>query len=270
MNASSPPLAAPLLGPGDPPPFEIVGADRPAPVLLICDHASRAVPARLDRLGLEGAVLMRHIGWDIGAAAVTRRLAERLDAPALLAGYSRLVIDCNRSLEDPTAMPEVSDGVVVPGNQRLTAAARAERVAACFDPYHRAIAAQLADFAARGLAPLVFSVHSFTPVMNGRARPWHVGVLWDKDPRVAVPLIAALAAADPRRVVGDNEPYSAREPAGYTIRTHAEAAGLPHAAVEIRQDLIGTPDGTAAWGDALAEALAPILARTEIFAVQHF
>ncbi len=117
---------------------------------------------------------------------------------------------------------------------------------------------------------MVFSVHSFTPIMNGKERPWHIGVLWDQDPRVAVPLIAELAAADPRRVVGDNEPYSAREPAGYTVRTHAESAGLPHGSVEIRQDLIDTQAGVAYWADALAAALEPILAKPEIYRVERY
>ena len=261
---------AALLGPDDPPPFEILQPQGRAPLLIICDHASRAIPRVLGRLGLDETVLMRHIGWDIGAAEVTRRLAALLDAPAVLCVYSRLVVDCNRGLGDPTSIPEESDGVHVPGNVGLTPAARVARVDSIFRPYHTAIDARLAAFAGRGIVPVVFSVHSFTPVMNGFARPWHVGVLWDKDPRVPVPLIAELAAADPRRIVGDNEPYSAREPAGYSIRTHAEPAGLPHAAVEIRQDLIDTPVGAAQWADALAAALAPILARPDLNRVERF
>jgi predicted N-formylglutamate amidohydrolase len=259
-----------LLGPDDPPPFEILHPERRAPLLIICDHASRAMPRALGQLGLDETLLMRHIGWDIGAAAVTRRLAALLDAPAVLCGYSRLVIDCNRGLGDPTSIPEESDGVAVPGNVGLTPAARVARVEGIFRPYHAAIEAQLAAFAERGIVPVVFSVHSFTPVMNGFARPWHVGVLWDKDPRVPVPLIAELAAADPRRIVGDNEPYSAREPSGYSIRTHAEPAGLPHAAVEIRQDLIDTPSGAAQWADILAAGLAAILARPDLNRVERF
>src|SRR5258708_14633473 len=238
-NLASPGAALP--GPDDPPPFELLPPERRAPLLIICDHASRAMPRALGRLGLDETLLMRHIGWDIGAAEVTRRLAALLDAPAVLCGYSRLVIDCNRGLGDPTSIPEESDGVAVPGNVGLTPAARVARVDGIFRPYHAAIEAQLAAFAERGIVPVVFSVHSFTPVMNGFARPWHVGVLWDKDPRVPVPLIAELAAADPRRIVGDNEPYSAREPSGYPIRTHAEPAALPHPAGEIRQDLIAPP-----------------------------
>ncbi len=271
MPESAPSPTTPLLAADDPPPFEIVHPERRAPLLIICDHASRAIPRALGRLGLDDAVLLRHIGWDIGAAQVTRRLAELLDAPAVLCGYSRLVIDCNRGLGDPTSIPEVSDGVAVPGNVGLTPAARVARVDGIFRPYHAAIEAQLADFAERGVVPVLFSVHSFTPVMNGVARPWHVGVLWDKDPRVPVPLIAELAAADPRRVVGDNEPYSEREaPAGYSVRTHAVPAGLPHAGVEIRQDLIDTAAGAVEWADALAAALKPVLARAGLNRVERF
>jgi predicted N-formylglutamate amidohydrolase len=269
MHAPLDSFEPPLLGRDDPPPFEVLGARRKGQILIICDHASRAVPRRLGQLGLDDEKLNRHIGWDIGAAEVTRRLAERLDAPAVLAGYSRLVVDCNRNVEDPTAIPEASDGVVVPGNRGLSPAARAARIAACFAPYHRAIAEQLAGFTARDRVPIVLSVHSFTPEMNGFARPWHIGVLWDKDPRVPVPLMAALAA-DSRHLVGDNEPYSAREPAGYSIRTHAVAAGLPHAAIEIRQNLIDSPAGAAEWAEILAAALRPILARPDICRTQHF
>jgi predicted N-formylglutamate amidohydrolase len=268
MSESAP---SPLLAADDPPSFEIVNPAGSAKLLLICDHASRAIPRALGGLGLEEALLMRHIGWDIGAAGVTRRLAALLDCPAVLCGYSRLVIDCNRGLGDPTSIPEVSDGIPVPGNVGLAPAARVARVDRIFRPYHAAIAAQLAGFAERGIAPVLFSVHSFTPIMNGFARPWHVGILWDKDPRVPVPLIAELAAADSRRIVGDNEPYSEREePTGYSVRTHAVPAGLPHAGVEIRQDLIDTDSGIVEWADALAAALTPILARSGLNRVERF
>lgn len=250
MPDPSPP---PLLGPGDPPVVEICHAQGSAAVLLTCDHASHAVPAALGGLGLDAESLARHIGWDIGAAAVARRLAELLDAPAILAGYSRLVIDCNRDPEDPTSIPAVSDGVAVPGNRDLSPAARAARRRAIFEPYHAAIAAAI------GSGPALVSIHSFTPRMNGLARPWHVGVLWDADPRIPLPLLAALRA-DPALVVGDNEPYSARRPAGYTVRHHAVARGLPHVAIELRQDLVESAEGAAAWAERLAAALAPILA----------
>jgi predicted N-formylglutamate amidohydrolase len=238
-------------------------------VLLICDHASPAIPRALDGLGLAPAAVLEHIGWDIGAAAVTRLLAPALDAPAILSSYSRLVIDCNRDPGDASSIPSVSDGVAVPGNRDLSMAAREARLAACFTPYHNAIAARLDTFLASGHAPVLLSIHSFTPVMKGVARPWHIGILWDKDPRIPVPLLAALQE-DRSIVVGDNEPYSAREPAGYTVRHHAVKRGLPHVAVELRQDLIATADGAAAWAARLAAALKPILARQEIYRIEHY
>lgn len=252
------------LSPGDPAPVSICHPDGRAPVLLTCDHASNLVPASLGGLGLTPEELLRHIGWDIGAGAVTRLLAERLGAPAILAGYSRLVIDCNRDPDDPTSIPEASDGTVVPGNRNLAPAERAARRAAIFAPYHAAIEDWIETRLVRGIVPAVLSIHSFTPVMGGKARPWHVGVLWDRDPRIPVPLLAALRA-DETLVVGDNEPYSARKPAGYTVRHHAVARSLPHVAIELRQDLVGDGAGVARWAGLLAAALAPILARAEIY-----
>jgi len=252
------------LSPGDPAPFSVCRPEGAAAVLLTCDHASNAVPASLGGLGLPQAELARHIGWDIGAGAVTRLLAARLDAPAILAGYSRLVIDCNRDPDDPTSIPETSDGTVVPGNRDLAPAECEARRAAIFAPYHAAIEDWIATRLARGIVPAVLSIHSFTPVFAGAARPWHVGVLWDRDPRLPVPLLAALRA-DPALVVGDNEPYSARMPAGYTVRHHAVARGLPHVAIELRQDLVGDDAGAARWAAILAAALAPSLARAELY-----
>ena len=243
---------------------ELCHAAGNAPVLLACDHASRAVPRSLGNLGLPDAVIARHIGWDIGAAAVTRYLARLLDAPALLAGYSRLVIDCNRDPEDSTSIPKESDGIAIPGNVALSSAARAARRTAVFEPYHAAITAQLAAIQCRGPAPALLSIHSFTPAMQGRRRPWHVGVLWDGDGRIALPLLDALRA-EPDLLVGDNEPYSAREPAGYTQRYHAHAHGLPHVAIELRQDLIAGEDGAVAWAERLARALTPILDRRDLY-----
>lgn len=248
----------------DPPAFTVVHGDSPAnhpPFVFACDHASNAVPAALAGLGLDEAARHRHIAWDIGAANLTLALAARFAAPAVLAGYSRLFIDCNRRLDDPTSVVEVSDGQVVPGNQGLSPLERRARADLAFHPYHEALAGQLAALRARGRTPIVVAVHSFTPVMGGRARPWHIGILWDQDGRIAVPLLAALRA-EPGIVVGDNEPYSGRHPADYTIDRHAEAAGLPHACLELRQDEIDTPAGVAAWarrvGDALAAAAATL------------
>lgn len=248
-----------LLAPDDPAPFRVMAPHGSAAILVVCDHAANAVPRRLGTLGLPDAELGRHIGWDIGAEAVARGLAERLGAQAIMASFSRLVIDCNRGLADPGAIAAQSDGTVVPGNAGLDAAARAARVEEIYWPYHRAIAAALDAFAARGVTPALISVHSFTPRMNGAHRPWHLGVLWDQDPRVAVPLLHALGRRE-GLVVGDNEPYTARSPIDFTVPHHAGPRGLPHVTLEIRQNEIDAAAGAARYAALLAETLAPILA----------
>ena len=272
MSSASQHPAAPrarLLAADEPAAFELVNAEGKAPFLLICDHASRRVPRALRSLGLEEWQLLRHIGWDIGAAEVALRLARHFEAPLLLAGYSRLVIDCNRRLGDPSSIPEVSDGVAVPGNSSLAEGDAVLRMAELYRPYHAAIDAALARRQARGRVPALVSVHSFTPVFAGFERPWHIGVLWDQDPRIAVPLIAALGRAA-GIVVGDNEPYSARVPQGYSVSVHAAARGYPHVALELRQDLIDTLHGAAEWAERLAAALAPIFADDGLYRVEHY
>ena len=262
-------FAAPLLGAGDPPPVTVLNEEGGAPLMLLCDHASNAVPGRLDRLGLPDEVLERHIAYDIGAAGVTRLLAGRFDAPAILSGFSRLVIDINRAVDDPTSMPVISDGVIVPGNRALPAAEIEAREAELFRPYHDAVAAHLDRRLGRGEVPAIVSIHSFTPAMRGFERPWHIGILWDRDPRMAVPLIEKLRE-DPRLVVGDNEPYTARNSHGETIDIHAVPRGLPHVLVEIRQDLIATPEGEAEWAERLAGPLAEICAEPALFSIEKF
>jgi len=268
MNDASP-TAAPLLSPGDPPAFEIVNPAGKARLLFVCDHASKAVPRRLDRLGITEAELSQHVGWDIGAAAMTRWLADRFDAPAVLAGYSRLVIDCNRRFDDPTSIPEVSDRIVVPANRNLSPAERKARQDACFTPYHDAVAALLDRFQAEGRVPAILSMHSFTPVFDAKHRPWHVGLLWHKDDRLAKPLLSALAA-DPAVSVGDNEPYSGASPHAYTMPVHGMARGLPHIQFEVRQDLIGDEEGAHRWAQRLHRALAAVLADDTIYTVRHY
>ncbi|GEO80186.1 N-formylglutamate amidohydrolase [Pararhodospirillum oryzae] len=243
-----------LLAPDDPPPYQVLNPDARPPLLLVCDHAGQRVPGALSGLGVEPAVLDRHVGWDIGAEALTRFLAHRFQATAVVATYSRLVIDLNRAPGDPSAMPEEADGHVVPGNRGLDEAARERRREALFWPYHDAIARRLAHLARQGTGPALVSIHTFTPVLAGAARPWHIGVLHNQDDRLARALMGALARQAPAVVVGDNEPYSGRE-VGYTTRIHAEAVGLPHLAVEVRQDLVDTQDGVEAWGTVLGDAL---------------
>jgi predicted N-formylglutamate amidohydrolase len=229
-------------------------------VLLTCDHASHQVPTSLAKLGLTDVALTQHIGWDIGAAAVTRILSTLLDSPAVLAGYSRLVIDCNRHPDDASSIPSASDGVAIPGNAGLDDAARHERRRALFEPYHAAIDKEIARLTARGTVPALISIHSFTPQMQGFARPWHVGVLWDDDGRIALPLLSALRTELDPALVGDNKPYTARDPVGYTQSHHAHQRGLPHVAIELRQDIVHDDPGAAAWAERLARVLKPILA----------
>lgn len=249
----------PLIAPGDPPPYTLANEGGRAALLLVCDHASHATPRGLDRLGLDPSALARHIAWDIGAEQLARALAQRFDAPAVIAGYSRLLVDNNRALDDVTSIVAASDGVTIPGNRDLSAADRALRVRSFFNPYHGAIGERLEEFRRRALVPAFLSIHSFTPVMNDVPRPWHVGVLWDRDPRIAVPLLERLKATD-GVCVGDNLPYSGRHPADYTVARHAERAGLPHVCIEVRQDLIDTPAGAERWTEILGSALTPILA----------
>ena len=249
----------PILSPDDPPPFTHFNWDGAAPMLLICDHASNRVPRRLDSLGLEEAELRRHIGWDIGAAELTKSLATRLDSPALLASYSRLVVDNNRSPDDPTSMPEISDGVIVPRNHALSTSERAARRAEIFQPYHQQIERKVAALATSGPPPMILSIHSFTPVMRGEERPWHVSVLWRTDPRLPQAILQHLRNR-PDICAGDNVPYSAHDGYGYTVECHAEPQGLAHALLEVRQDLIDTPAGIAHWGDILGEVLLEIVA----------
>ena len=255
-----------LLGPGDPAPFEVLYPEGAARFALLCDHASNRVPRALDNLGLPAAELERHIAWDIGAAAVTRRLAAHFDAPAVLAGYSRLVIDCNRRLEDAQSILPLSDGTAIPGNRDLNERDAAARAAACFEPYHRACAGVLDRVEARGEVPPVVMMHTFTPDLNGTRRPWHAGVLWDGDDgRMAVPLLRALRARDGLHV-GDNEPYSGTSRHGYTMPAHAARHGRANVQIEVRQDLVADEAGIERWSAILIETLTGVLADPSLYA----
>ena len=245
-------------------PVEVFNVRGRAPVLVICDHAGRIIPDWLGGMGLSERERARHIGWDIGAADMTRAIARRLDAPAVLCHMSRLVMDPNRRPGEPTSIPRVSDGTVIPANQDLSAGERARRFAATFVPYHRTIARHLARLRRHQRHPAIVSVHSCTEVMGGMWRPWHVGVLWNLDDRLAAPALAALRA-DPALTVGANQPYSGRIHNGYSIPFHAERNRLPHVTFEVRQDLIDTPERAEAWGRRLAAALQPSLSGPALY-----
>ena len=256
-----------LIGSGDPPVFEALNPDGGAPVILVADHASRAVPAALDGLGLDEGHFERHIAYDIGAARVTRLFSGVLDAPAVLAGYSRLVIDLNRPLGHPESIPEASDGTRIPANQGLSETAHEERMARLFEPYHDAIHEALARLWRRGKPPALFSIHSFTPDYGDEDRPWDVGVLWNRDPRIARPLIERLGARGLN--VGDNLPYSGLELA-YTINLHGAAAGLANCVVEINQNQVSDGEGIERRAGILAGVMVEILQLDGIHEVREF
>lgn len=244
----------------DEPAFEILNPDGRAPLLLVCDHASRAFPPHLGTLGVAEPDTFEHIAWDIGAAAVTRGLAAALDAPAVLCRWSRLVVDCNRRLTDPSAFAEISDAIPIPGNQSMTAEDREWRIKAIWEPYHAAIEERLDAFASRDITPAFISVHSFTPLLGEAARPWHVGILWDQDERIPRPVLESLKRVDGLHV-GDNEPYSGRHPTDYTLHAHAALRGLPYVGFEVRQDLLATEAGIDYWVGLLSEAIGAALAQ---------
>lgn len=249
-NSNNAESKLPLLAPDEPPAFEIVNAHGRGNAVLVCDHAANRVPRRLDNLGLAPEQLADHIGWDPGAAEVARRLSAQLDAPLVLSGYSRLVIDCNRPLRSPELIPEQSAGVPVPGNRGLSPEDRNLRINTLFQPYHRAIATLLDSRAHQ--PSLLLSIHSFTPVLDNKPRPWHIGVSYGHDRRLAALLLNALAR-DASIIVGDNQPYPIDNEFDYTIPVHGEARGIKNVMIEIRQDGIRDTAGVATWATRLAE-----------------
>ncbi len=253
--------AAPLaIAPDEPAPYTILNAAAEAPLLLVCDHASDRLPRSLGDLGLDPPARRGHLAVDIGAGAVVRHLAAELGVTAVLAGYSRLVVDVNRDLLDAAAFLEFGDGVVIPGNRNLSPEAKAARADAFYKPYHRAIEEQIARLRSAGPGPAVVAVHSFTPVLDGVSRPWQMGILWDADRRFAEVVLRLLR--EDGFVVGDNEPYSGKAPQDYTIDSHAEAAGLPHVGIEIRQDLVDDDEGARGIAAVLAKAIERALPAT--------
>jgi len=245
----------PLLGADDPPAFTRLNPGAASRILLLGDHAGRAVPAALDRLGLGDPPFERHIAYDIGVEPVVRALSRLLDATAIFANHSRLVIDPNRQLIDPTSICVISDGVIVPGNRGLTWQDRARRVRDLFEPYHAAIEAEVEARVAAGHPPIVVSVHSFTPEMNGFHRPWHVGLLWGDDGDLSIAMASALGR-DRSLVVGENEPYSGKNAHGYTMEEHVYPRRLTNTLIELRQDLVRDAPAAEAWAERLADAIA--------------
>lgn len=243
----------PLLGTADPAAAQLFNAGGRSPFLITGDHAGNAIPHRLGTLGITEADRARHIAWDIGVRDLGMALAEALDAPFIFQPYSRLVIDCNRDPAHAEAAPADADGSQVPANAMLTAGELAARVAAIHAPYHDRIAGELAKRAAAAHPTIFLALHSFTPELAGKARPWHVGILHDAgDMRFAKALLGTLGAR-PDIVVGDNEPYR-MDATDYSVPRHAYSGGLPYAEIEVRQDLLTSPESVAHWCQILARA----------------
>ncbi len=242
-------------------PVERITGAIDAGVLFLCDHASNALPPAYGTLGLPEAQLARHIGYDIGAAWVTRRLARRFGAPAVLTTFSRLLIDPNRGANDPTLVMRLSDGAVVPGNARADATEIARRTAHYWRPYRDAVGAAIDAMSSDGHTPAVVAVHSFTDTWKGIPRPWEIGVLWDTDPRFALPLMGGLREAG--FSVGDNEPYDGAL-RGDTLDEEVTRRGIAGLLVEVRQDLIREEAAACAMADRLADVLASVLAQPEL------
>jgi predicted N-formylglutamate amidohydrolase len=250
-------------------PVELLDGSPASGVVFICDHASSALPSRYGTLGLAKAELSRHIAYDIGAADVTRALARRFGAPAVLSRFSRLLIDPNRGEDDPTLVMQLSDGSVIPGNAGIDGAEIEARLANYWRPYRTAVAVQIAAIEAAGRTPAIVSLHSFTPLWRGVPRPWEIGLLWDRDPRLAQALLDEVTLSEPRLTLGDNEPYDGAL-VGDTLYDLATARGFPHLLIELRQDLIGTPQNAEAWAQRIAGPLERALARPEIGQTSYF
>ena len=248
------------------PSFEIIDGCSGSSLLLICDHACNRLPAAYGTLGLPGDQFERHIAYDIGARAMTVQLAQALGAPAVLSTFSRLLIDPNRGADDPTLVMRISDGALVPGNARIDAAEIDHRRRTYWQPYRAAIARHIDAMMTAGIVPVIVSIHSFTPVWKGVPRPWDIGILWDKDPRLAMPVMDHLHAQGLR--VGNNEPYDGALK-GDTLYDLATQRGLANCLVEFRQDLVADAAGVVRWTEIFIKALQPVLHMPEL-AVPRF
>lgn len=240
--------------------YDILGKDRPSRWLFTCDHATNFVPSEVGgSLGISDEEMGRHIAYDIGAAGVTRQLAENMNSPAILSRFSRLVIDPNRGEDDPTLVMKLYDGTIIPGNRNADDKEVQRRLDLFYRPYHKAYG----ELAARRSDTVLCSIHSFTPRMVGRdPRPWHIGILYAEDDRLARPLLARLRA-EADLCVGDNEPYSGRL-LGDAMDQHGLSQNRPHVLIELRHDLIATKKDQIAWADRLAPILDAALADAEV------
>ena len=257
MASDSPGDTSLLLASADVPPVHEDNAAGRSPFLLTSDHYGRAIPRILGDLGLPPGELTRHIAWDPGIAGVADALSKHLDAHLIAQRYSRLVIDCNRPPGAPGSIPVTSEATVIPGNEGLARDAAQARRRQIFDPYHRRIAEVIRRRLRDSIPTVLVSLHSFTPVYAGIARPWHIGTLYHRDTKLP-PLLLKLLRDETDLVVGDNEPYAVSDETDYTIPVHGEARGLMNSGIEIRQDLIAGQAGQRQWADRLARIFGEI------------
>ena len=260
-------MVSELLDASEPAPYEVHRPGATAPRLVVCDHAARRIPRALGHLGLAREHRASHIAQDLGAGELALALSDRLNATAVLCNYSRLVVDCNRALTDASAFLDLSDGVEVPGNRELSEEDRELRAAAIYRPYHGAIDRELDRLCSIVEAPALIAIHSFTRFLDGQDRRWDCGVLWDRDARIARPLLDGLRD-DGTLLVGDNQPYSGRHPEDFTVDHHAEDRNYPYAAMEVRQDLLDTPAKLERMADRIHAALEPILSDPGLYTLR--
>lgn len=245
-----------LLAPDEPGPFKVINPLSETPILLVCDHASSRFPKSLGDMGLDPFARRCHLAVDIGAGPLTEMLAASMGLTAVVHNYSRLIVDCNRQLMDPSAFLVYGDGILVPGNNNLHQADKDLRADALYWPYHSAIDEQVKRLTRNGTKPAFVAIHSFTPVLNGESRAWQIGVLWDKDEHLKQVFVDGFR--DAGYYVGDNEPYSGKAPQDYTIDHHAEEIHLPHVGLEIRQDLVDDEEGVAQIAGVMQKIIASI------------
>jgi predicted N-formylglutamate amidohydrolase len=257
MVHSATAITAPLLQADEPPPFEIINENGASRALLVCEHGGVTVPRQLKTLGLSPEHFTRHYALDIGVRRVTQTLAQILDASAIIANYSRLVVDLNRAVDHPTTFAPSGEGTPVPGNIAMSAEDRALRLAEIYDPFHTALQGMIDRRVAEGRLPSVISIHSFTPVFFGQKRPWEIGMLWVNDTRLPQPMIDWFR--DKGFAVGDNEPYDARAMGGTTVNRHGDDRRLANVLVEIRNDLIGNDEKSDSWAKMLGDCLKTVL-----------
>jgi predicted N-formylglutamate amidohydrolase len=242
-----------LLGPADPDPVEIVNPNGRSPVLLVCEHAGRAIPSALRGLGIASGEMDRHIAYDIGAEGLARKLANALDAMLVLQRYSRLVVDCNRPREARDCMPAMCDGTPIPANRAITEGERTLRLEEIHRPFHDAIRALL-DLRT-GHPTIIATIHSFTPRLANADRPWQIGVCFNRDGSFAEKFMRAFGSANPVISAAFNEPYIVDDISDYTVPVHAEGRGLPHVLLEVRNDQLANDLGQERWAHLIAESL---------------